>query len=167
MSRVPVFLTASALMLSSITIRPQQLLTDPKAMLSDLIAQVIQLNLKAGISNSFDAKLSAATGALDDSRDQNDQAAINAMNAFINAVNAQRTTRCGIGPAVDKAAEATLRNVGQTREFPLREPALKNGTLKPEPHKCSTSPREKTFSKRMGRLDVLWGARLADFFGPH
>jgi len=66
---------------------------DPKTLLSQLVTDVISLNLQNGISNSFDAKLDAAMAALDDRQVQNDQAAINAMYAFVNAVNAQRGVR--------------------------------------------------------------------------
>lgn len=61
----------------------------PQDLLSDLIAQVLALNLQQGISNSLDAKLDAALNALDDANTNNDVAAINSLNAFINAVSAQ------------------------------------------------------------------------------
>ncbi|MHC4193975.1 MAG: FIMAH domain-containing protein, partial [Planctomycetota bacterium] len=43
-----------------------------------------------GISNSLDAKLDAVLRALDDANENNDIAAINALEAFINAVEGQR-----------------------------------------------------------------------------
>lgn len=55
-----------------------------------LINIVNDLNLHNGIDNSLDAKLEAAIQALTDLVDQNDVAAINALNAFINSVEAQR-----------------------------------------------------------------------------
>jgi len=55
-----------------------------------LIAAVISLNLQQGITNSLDAKLGAALNALDDLNTNNDAAAINTLEAFINAVEAQR-----------------------------------------------------------------------------
>ena len=58
--------------------------------LEELIAAVISLNLQQGISNSLDAKLGAALNALDDVNTNNDAAAINTLEAFINAVEAQR-----------------------------------------------------------------------------
>ncbi len=70
--------------------------TDPcvpasaKEQLGALIVMVLGLNLQSGISNSFDSKLSAALQALDDVNQNNDVAAINALQAFINAVEAQR-----------------------------------------------------------------------------
>jgi hypothetical protein len=54
-----------------------------------LITKVLALNLQAGIENSLDAKLDAALQALDDLNTNNDVAAINAIEAFINAVEAQ------------------------------------------------------------------------------
>lgn len=58
--------------------------------IQELIADVVQLNLKKGISNSLDAKLDAAVQALDDINQNNNVAAINALQAFINSVAAQR-----------------------------------------------------------------------------
>lgn len=62
----------------------------PAEHLQQLIADVLALNLKTGISNSLDAKLEAAVEALDDIKENNNVAAINALQAFINAVEAQR-----------------------------------------------------------------------------
>jgi hypothetical protein len=59
-------------------------------MIENLVAIVISLNLHLGISNSLDAKLSSALNALDDLNENNDVAAIDSLNAFINAVEAQR-----------------------------------------------------------------------------
>jgi hypothetical protein len=56
----------------------------------DLIDTVDEFNLQQGIDNSLDAKLDAALQALDDVNDNNDVAAINSLQAFINAVEAQR-----------------------------------------------------------------------------
>ena len=63
---------------------------DPVELLVDLAQDVIALNLQQGISNSLDAKLEAAMQALDDINENNDVAAINTLQAFINAVEAQR-----------------------------------------------------------------------------
>ncbi|MHC4153877.1 MAG: fibronectin type III domain-containing protein [Planctomycetota bacterium] len=54
-----------------------------------LIIQVIGLNLQQGIENGLDGKLTAALGALDDINKNNDVGAINTLEAFINAVQAQ------------------------------------------------------------------------------
>jgi hypothetical protein len=51
---------------------------------------VEDLNLQQGIDNSLDAKLEAAKKALEDLNENNDGAAINSLQAFINAVEAQR-----------------------------------------------------------------------------
>lgn len=49
----------------------------------------MSLNLQHGISNSLDTKLDAALQALEDINENNDTAAINTLEAFINAVEAQ------------------------------------------------------------------------------
>jgi hypothetical protein len=58
--------------------------------LEALVQQVIDLDLQNGISISLDAKLNAALQAIDDINENNNVAAINSMEAFINAVEAQR-----------------------------------------------------------------------------
>lgn len=62
----------------------------PEEAIQDLIDTVESFNLQQGIENSLDAKLDAALQALEDLNDNNDVAAINALEAFINAVEAQR-----------------------------------------------------------------------------
>jgi hypothetical protein len=59
-------------------------------LLSDLVQRVISLNVQGGVSNAFDAKLDAVMNAIDDTNEQNNVAAQNAMYAFMNAVEAQR-----------------------------------------------------------------------------
>lgn len=54
-----------------------------------LIEEIISMNIKSGISNSLDAKLSSAIQALDDNLDSNDIAALNSLYAFCNSVTAQ------------------------------------------------------------------------------
>ncbi len=63
---------------------------DPVELLISLAQDVIALNLQQGISNSLDVKLEAAMQALDDINENNDVAAINTLEAFMNAVEAQR-----------------------------------------------------------------------------
>ena len=46
--------------------------------------------MQQGISNSLDAKLDNVVKAIDDLNANNNVAAINSLNAFINAVEAQR-----------------------------------------------------------------------------
>ncbi len=62
----------------------------PAEAIQQLIADVVALNLKQGFENSLNAKLDAAVQALDDLNQNNDVAAINVLQAFINAVEAQR-----------------------------------------------------------------------------
>jgi hemerythrin-like domain-containing protein len=50
---------------------------------------ITDLKLQHGIENSLLAKLDAAIQKLDDDNDNNDLAAINSLQAFINAVEAQ------------------------------------------------------------------------------
>jgi len=69
----------------TVTVAP----SDPAAMIVDLVAMVESCNLQNGIDNSLDAKLDAALNALDDTNENNDVAAINAMEAFISATQAQ------------------------------------------------------------------------------
>ena len=51
---------------------------------------VIGINASNGIINSLDAKLESVKKALEDLNANNDGAAINSLQAFINAVEAQR-----------------------------------------------------------------------------
>ena len=62
----------------------------PKEALEGLVATVANLDIPKGMSNSLDAKLDAALGALDDLNENNDVAATNALGAFIYFVEAKR-----------------------------------------------------------------------------
>ena len=62
----------------------------PQEAIQVLVGDVIALNLKTGIENSLDAKLDAVVQAIDDLNQNNDVAAINSLQAFINSVEAQR-----------------------------------------------------------------------------
>jgi hypothetical protein len=64
--------------------------TDPIVAVNNLVEDVLDLNLQTGIANGLDAKLDSALSALDDLNENNDVAAINSLEAFINAVEAQR-----------------------------------------------------------------------------
>ena len=64
-------------------------LCDPVSLLADLISQVMELNLRNGVSNSLDAKLDNVLNALDDANENDDVAAIDSIEGFINAVEAQ------------------------------------------------------------------------------
>jgi len=69
------------------------LMPTPEQAILNLIDTVEEMNLQQGIDNSLDAKLDAAANALDDVNQNNDEAAINSLNAFINAVEAQRGSK--------------------------------------------------------------------------
>jgi hypothetical protein len=58
--------------------------------LESLVDHVFDLNIAFGISNSLNSKLSAVSQALDDANEKNDVSAINKLQAFTNAVEAQR-----------------------------------------------------------------------------
>lgn len=66
-----------------------QILTPTEA-INELVDLVETFNLQQGINNSLDAKLNNALSALADMNENNDQAAINSLQSFINAVEAQR-----------------------------------------------------------------------------
>lgn len=61
----------------------------PTDLLTQLAQDVISLNIEHGVINGLDAKLGAALGALDDLNENNDTAAINALEAFIHVVEQQ------------------------------------------------------------------------------
>jgi hypothetical protein len=63
---------------------------EPAVAIEDLAIRVIEMNLANGVSNSLDSKLDAALHALGDANVNNDVAAFNSLDAFINAVEAQR-----------------------------------------------------------------------------
>ena len=76
--------SGSARVISGLFVPP-----DALTLLEQLIQDVVDLNLQQGINNSLDAKLDAVIQALQDVNENNDVAAINALQAFINAVQAQ------------------------------------------------------------------------------
>ena len=67
-----------------------QPLSDPSQLIANLVQDVIVLNIQKGIANSLDSKLESALRALDDLNENNDVAAVNSLQAFINFVEAQR-----------------------------------------------------------------------------
>ena len=79
-------------------------------LLHDLVEDVVALNLQQGISNSLDSKLAACLNSLEDLKDNNNDAAVGALGAFINAVQAQSGTQIPEADAVDliSAAEAVV-----------------------------------------------------------
>ena len=78
-----------------------ELIGTPPFLAAALVDTVVALNLQMGIANSLDAKLGAVDNALDDVIANNDVAAINALQAFINAITAQSGNTIG---EVDAAA---------------------------------------------------------------
>lgn len=71
---------------------PVQFSFDPfvEDLVGNIVEIVMDLNVNNGIMNSLDSKLDTVLQALDDVNEINDVAAINSLNAFINAVEAQR-----------------------------------------------------------------------------
>jgi hypothetical protein len=63
---------------------------DAGQLLRNLLQRVRDLNLAAGITTSLEAKLNTALGKIVDRNAQNDAAAVNALEAFIQEVQAQR-----------------------------------------------------------------------------
>ena len=74
----------------SITEINSMLILTPQDAIAALSVTVMEMNIKAGISNALDAKLGAALNALDDTNQNNDGAAINSLYAFCSNVEAQR-----------------------------------------------------------------------------
>jgi hypothetical protein len=75
-------------------------------MIGNLAGKVFGMNLQAGIENGLDAKLDTALQALEDINENNDVAAINTLEAFINAVEAQRGNKISDTNADDLIAAA-------------------------------------------------------------
>jgi hypothetical protein len=88
--------------LDSLTLRPPT----PAENLANLVGTVMNLNLAKGISNSLDAKLDAALGALDDANENNDGATCNTLDAFINSVEAQSGGKISVGDAATLIGDA-------------------------------------------------------------
>jgi len=66
------------------------ILNQPSSLIFDLIDATSEINASNGVLNSLDAKLESAFEALDDVNENNDLSAVNKLQAFINAVEAQR-----------------------------------------------------------------------------
>jgi VCBS repeat-containing protein len=62
----------------------------PEEMIENLVDEIDVMELPEGIKNSLTASLDTAMKVLEDSNQKNDVAAINALEAFINEVEAQR-----------------------------------------------------------------------------
>ena len=81
-------------------------LVDPRPLLTAPVDTVVALNLQMGIANGLDAKLDAVENALDDVNANNDVAAINALQAFIDAITAQSGDKIGEADAATLIAAA-------------------------------------------------------------
>ena len=77
-------------------------------LIAELVNTVISLNLKQGISNAMDRKLDNVLRVLEDTNENNDVSAINALFAFIYSVEAQR------GKGLSDAEAETLITAAQT-----------------------------------------------------
>ncbi len=78
----------------------------PRTLLEIVLRDVLELDLHTGIENSLNAKLDAALTVLNDNSVNNDQAAINSLQAFINAVKAQSGKKIDVLDAADLIASA-------------------------------------------------------------
>jgi len=66
-----------------------EMLVEPVDLLIELSESIDSMSLQKGIANSLQVKLNTALRLLEDENEHNDVAAINSLQAFINAVNAQ------------------------------------------------------------------------------
>lgn len=73
---------------------------DPVVLTQALVDDGLDLNLQNGIANGLDAKLDAVVRALDDLNENNDVAACNALEGFINAVEAQSGNHIPVDDAI-------------------------------------------------------------------
>jgi hypothetical protein len=73
-----------------IVLGPIAVVQDPVILLEQLIDVIEDIDLQSGIENGLDAMLQAASNALTDLNENNDIAADNSLQAFIQAVEAQR-----------------------------------------------------------------------------
>ena len=86
------------------------------SLFQDLIKLVFDNNLKQGIANSLDAKLDLALRVLEDMNENNNVAAINALQGFINEVERQRGLNISEADALI-AATQQIRALLGGREF--------------------------------------------------
>jgi parallel beta-helix repeat protein len=79
---------------------------EPVDLLVDLAEDVISLNLHKGVESGLVAKLNAASKVFEDDNEKNDVAAVNILEAFIKAVEAQRGSKISEEDADDLIAQA-------------------------------------------------------------
>ena len=77
----------------------------PESLIDMLIGDIANLNIQKGIKNSLISKLEVAVKRLEDNNTQNDVAAINVLEAFINNVEAQRGKKLPEGIADELIAK--------------------------------------------------------------
>ncbi|MEZ5962464.1 MAG: hypothetical protein R3F56_01335 [Planctomycetota bacterium] len=89
--------------------------TEPPLLVETLMVDVVILNLQNGILNSLDAKLDSALQALVDVHQANNMSALNSLNAFINAVQAQSGNHipASDADALIAQAQAIMAQLGQ------------------------------------------------------
>ena len=80
--------------------------TTPLILIENLMEDVVVLNLSRGIENSLDAKLDRVLTALEEARRNSEQVAVNVLEAFINAVQAQSGNHIPVADADDLIAKA-------------------------------------------------------------
>jgi hypothetical protein len=83
----------------SVTVNTSVVIFTSEQAINNAIDTVQAFNLQQGISNSLDSKLSTAVNSLNDINTHNDAAAVNSLQAFINAVNAQRGNKITVAQA--------------------------------------------------------------------
>ncbi len=81
---------------------------DPVKLITDLIQNVIDLNLPNGLKNGLTAKLDAAKDKLEDGNPNNDHVAVNKLNDFIDQVEGQRGKKITEADADELIGDAQL-----------------------------------------------------------
>ena len=91
------------------------LVVNPIAAINDLTNIVFEMELSQGMKNALQSKLDLPLRALTDDNLQNDVSAINSLQAFINAVEAQREKKISEADA-DNLTAAALATIGLLEE---------------------------------------------------
>ena len=87
----------------------------PEKVVEELVEMIVQINIDNKVSNALDAKLTGALEALDDSNVKNDGAALNALQAVLNSVEAQRGKKISDedADAIVAATQAAIDAINQ------------------------------------------------------
>jgi hypothetical protein len=118
--KIKIYLVVITALLAQLLTHPINAQTsgDPVAAIEALALTVAEMNLQNGIENSLDSKLDAALNALADANVNNNGATCNSLDAFINAVEAQRGKKITNAQADELVATAhqieTLLGCGAT-----------------------------------------------------